>query len=482
MFVKQETINNLFMGASENYDNDSEQDLTSIEKYNDMIFKRKSYYFDIDEFEMIVNYYLEKQDWVKALDAIEYSKKLHPFVPRLLVKEADLLGATGQHEEALELIARIELIEHRNPELFLIKGSLLSEINSTDKAIAAYIRAADLSCEAKDEVYISIAYEYQNLEKFEKAIDYLKHALQTNPANEDALYEIGFCFEQIDKPDQMITFLQAFLDEHPYCDHAWNSLGSAELRQGNHGNAIDAFDYALAINEDFVTAYFNKGSALIATDRFIEAIEIYEQSVSFDIAGSLAYHQIGYCNEQLGNFDKAIVMYNKATKIDNEFAESWISLARLYSDKNKHVEAIYAVKKALEKEEDNSEYWCLYAHIQGKAGLIEEAKLAYDKAIEIDLFNVDTWLSYSDLLFQNDYFDESIDVLNNGIKNNPSAAKLYYRLGAYFISVGYETDAEDVLYHALTMDFEKHDQLFEFMPQAKSNLFILDLINSFKEA
>ncbi|MBL4653169.1 MAG: tetratricopeptide repeat protein [Flavobacteriales bacterium] len=285
------------MGAAENYNNDSEDQFTSIEKYNEMLFKKKSYYFDVDEFEEIVDYYLEKQDWVKALGAIEYSKKLHPFVPSLLVKEADLLGATGQHKAALELIARIELIEHKNPELFLIKASLLSEINSTDKAINAYIRASELSCEGKDDVYISIAYEYQNQEKFENAIEYLKKALENNPANEDALYEISYCFETLDKPDQMVSFLHSFLDKHPYCDHAWNNLGSVELRQGNHHKAIEAFDYALVINEDYVAAYFNKGSALIAIEKYEDAIEIYEQSVDFDVTGSLAYHQIGYCHE-----------------------------------------------------------------------------------------------------------------------------------------------------------------------------------------
>lgn len=463
-------------------DNNSEHKPKSIQRYNEMLFKQKAYYFDVHEFEEIVDYFIDKQDWIKALEAIKYSKKLHPFIPALLLKEADLLGATGQSNAALELIARVELIEHKNPELFLMKGALLSELELSDKAIDAYLKAVNLSCDDLDEVYLSIAFEFQNQSNYEKAIEFLIKSLQLNPKNEDALYEIGYCYTQLNQQNGMLDFLNTFLDEHPYCDHAWNNLGSIYLQQGNYDKAIDAFDFALAINDDFVTATFNKGSALIACNRFEEAIEVYETCTKTEVAGSLAFHQIGYCHEQLGNFNKAMVLYNKSIQLDEDFSESWISLAKLHSSRDKHVEAIYAIKKALQNEEDNADYWSIFGQIQGKAGLIEEAKFAYDKATVINPYSIPSWLDYAELLFQNHFFDEAVEVLNNGISHNPTSAEFYYRLGAYFTKVGYESDAEDIIHLALDMNFDKHEELLDYLAHDKYKEFIFDLIESHKEA
>ncbi len=67
--------------------NNSENKPKSIQRYNEMLFKQKAYYFDVHEFEEIVDYFIDKQDWVKALEAIKYSKNsIHLFLHFYLKK------------------------------------------------------------------------------------------------------------------------------------------------------------------------------------------------------------------------------------------------------------------------------------------------------------------------------------------------------------------------------------------------------------
>ena len=43
--------------------------------------------------------------------------------------------------------------------------------------------------------------------------------------------------------------------------------------------AIEAYDYAIAINEQFSSAYFNKANSLAQLNKFEEAIEVYQDMV-----------------------------------------------------------------------------------------------------------------------------------------------------------------------------------------------------------
>jgi len=145
-------------------------------------------------------------------------------------------------------------------------------------------------------------------------------------------------------------------------------------------------------------------------------------------------------------------------------------------------EGLHFVKKAIELQKDNPDYWLVLADICRKSGAIEDAKEAYEKVISIAPENIDLWLDYSDMYFAQNLPEEAIDIISEGIKHNPDKAELYYRAAACFLSIGYDTDTYENLNQALDLDFEKHSQLFEYFPIAKSTIFVLDLIDAYKPA
>ena len=88
-------------------------------------------------------------------------------------------------------------------------------------------------------------------------------------------------------------------------------------------------------------------------------------------------------------------------------------------------------------------------------------------------------MDYSSILFEQKKLAEAIETISEGIKTNPDAAELYYRMVAYLFADGQYAEALAFLEIALHTDPEKHHILFEYLPQLQENKVIIDVINRY---
>ena len=75
---------------------------------------------------------------------------------------------------------------------------------------------------------------------------------------------------------------------------------------------------------------------------------------------------------------------------------------------------------------------------------------------------------------------EAIELLEKAIKLNPKNAELSYRLTAYLFQSGQDQLALSIFKEALTINFEKHEDLFHYLPSVKTNINLLNLLSEFK--
>ena len=99
--------------------------------------------------------------------------------------------------------------------------------------------------------------------------------------------------------------------------------------------------------------------------------------------------------------------------------------------------------------------------------------------MEVNPLDVEAWLDYSSIVFEKENIPKCIEIIAEGIKNNPDSADLYYRFVAYLIANGQNSEALIQLETALTSDVEKHYLLFEYLPQLQTNKVIIDIINRY---
>jgi len=454
-----------------------------IKRFEEFLTDGTKSFFDTDEFETLIDYYLTANQYPKAVQAVELALEQYPFSIDLIIRKAQLLSANKETRKALELLAEAETIDPTHPEIFMTRGSIYGFTGLPEKAIENFKKAIENADGEKgliEDGYLYLAFEYENLEEFENAIFCLKKVIELNPNHEAALFELSYCFELSRKDNEAIEFLNAFLDKHPYNNSAWFNLGAAYNRLGLFEKAIEAYDYVIAIKEDFAPAYFNKANSLANQNQLKDAIACYEETFKHEKPEAITYCYIGECYEKLKNFEQALVNYNRAVNIDPNLSDAWIGIGIVLDQQDKLTEGIHYLKKAIEIDKENADYWYVIGDAYQKLGFIEEAENAYKKVIEIDPSLEAIWLDYSNFVFAQGEKEKAIEILADGIKHHPDNAELFYRMAACLLWVGKKQEALTYLQSALQLDYKKHKEIFKFLPELRKNRTVIDMIKSYR--
>lgn len=413
------------------FKHDGSHELT--ERFERMIKEGESSFYEVDDLEELLDHYTQRHRLEFAFKVLEILHQQYPTNKQLAIKEAELLSLTDKHTEALNLLSEIEYLEGFNPDFYITKASILSQTGHYEKAISCLHRALDCTSNDIDAIYINLSIEHQNLEQFDEAIAFLKKALEINPENEDAIYEIAYCFELGKKHGDAVRYFTQLIDLGPYNSHVWFNLGAACQAEGNFEKAQVAFDYVIIIDDNFHAAYFNKANVLVRLERYEEAIDLYKKALSFEILDSLIYFYIGDCYDHLGNHKKALAYFEKATKKDDTMAEAWIGASSSLDMLERELEALEYAKRAIEIDNENGDYWCYLAGLQMKYDLHVESAKSFEHAIESGYTEPDLWEDYIQLALSLNDDDLALSIAKRGHDLYPdhTLLRLYQSVAMY---------------------------------------------------
>ena len=448
-----------------------------IERFNRMIESERLEYFESEQLERIIDHFCEQENITKINKAFDLYYQLFPFSTHLDLKKAQVLLYFEKANEALDIMNKIPY--SNNEEYLYTLSAVYSKLNKHQKAISLLEELLKLNPN-NEEVISSLANEYQNIEEYSKSNDMLELLLTHQYSNELSWYTYIISTEIENNIDRAVVFIKNFISSNPYDFEAWFYLGIVYQRKEDHLNAIEAFDYCICINEKYTPAYTNKAESLSELGYYESAIECCKETFSHKEPDAILYFDIGELYEKLDNLEKAKSYFYKSIRKDEKFDESWFTLAHILDLQGFHLEASYHIKKAVDLYPSNIDYLFSYAQIHEKIGFIKEAELAYKKVLELDELDSESWLNYTHLLSLNESHIEAIELLEKAIKLNPKNAELSYRLTAYLFQSGQDQLALSIFKEALTINFEKHEDLFHYLPSVKTNINLLNLLSEFK--
>ena len=379
---------------------DSEDILAKVNRFEEMLSSKTSIYFDCEDFQELVDYYLNILDNKQADLVLKYAFEQHPNNIELKIAKTHVLIANNKFKEALVLINEIEKIQPLDAEVQLTKGTVFSRLKMSDKALKCFNLALE-SAEFKEDVYFLIALEYQHNMDYQTAIKFHKKAIVENPEFEPVLYELTLCFECTNDFKSAIQFFLNYIDNNPYSETAWFNLGGMYSRIEDYDKSVDAYDYAIAINPYFASAYFNKANALAADLKYEEAIKTYKETYEHETPNCITYSYIGECFERLNDFDNALLYYDKALLDSEDYPDAWLGKAITLDHLGKSLEAYHCIKKALELDDEEPDYWYACSEIEEKLGCIEDAINSMKTAIDLDTTDITLTIDYLQLIRRN---------------------------------------------------------------------------------
>ena len=367
----------------EDFNNDSIYKFESMLKTNGFLF------FDSDEFEEIIVYYLEIGNVSLAKKAISMATEQYPNSVTLVLLQIELLLFNNELDESEKLIEKISLIDPLNTDILIQQAKILSKRKNHQQAIELLIKV-DHSSDLYFEALSIIGKEYLFLDDFVSAKKYFILYLKHNQFDYGVLNNVLYCFDSIGDTDSTINYLNSFLETNPYCEIAWHQLGKQYAKEELYKEALTAFDFAIISDDCFIGAYIEMGKILEKLNKINEAIEKYEIASEIEDPNPFALYRIACCHDKLGNQDLALLYYNKTVTEDPVDDKAWMSIAYNLFQKGELKEAKTNLIKALEINSEKINYWELYAKINFSLKLYEEVEIAFNEILSLGDFNIST--------------------------------------------------------------------------------------------
>ncbi len=413
----------------------NEEENMSLSKYEAMLKSNSSLFFDSNEFENIIQHYIDNGQVNRAKKALKMGLQQHPNNTTLRLLGIEILIFEGNYERANELLSEIEAIAPENEEVFIQRASLKSKEGQHKEAIILLFEALERTEDFAD-IHSMLGMEFLMIDDYENARTHYEACLKHDPYDYTALYNIMNCFNFTDDTHGAIQFLNGYLDVNPYCEVAWHQLGLQYVTLESYSKAVAAFNFAIYSDDTFVGAYIEKGKVLEYLGRYQEAIENYILTLELEDPLSFALLHIGHCYEKLGSKKEALKYYMQTITEDPLLDKGWKAITDYYFRQKDFKKALYHINKALDIDYENGLYWIRYAKINNRLGLYREAERGYRKGIENGENGLDNWLARFDLLLKLGELAAAEISLQQAFDGFPDNPELIFRNIGIYISKG----------------------------------------------
>src|SRR5690606_1374300 len=277
---------------------EEEEYLLSLSRFEAMLKTNKVFFFDSEEFEDIIFHYLDTGKTNLAKKALKLALEQYPKSTDFKLIQVEILVYENKLDLADKILNELQDLEPTNEEVYIQTANMHSNKGNHQKAVELLEIALKYTDDYAD-VYSMIGMEYLFMDELEKAKEFFIKCLNEDNEDYSALYNIVYCFDFLEQYREAIDFLNDFIDENPYSEVAWHQLGREYYTLKEYELSARAFDYAIVIDEWFLGAYMEKAKALEKLKKYEEAIICYNHTLELNDPTAFAYLRIGKCYEKL---------------------------------------------------------------------------------------------------------------------------------------------------------------------------------------
>ncbi|AZB00738.1 hypothetical protein EG359_14465 [Chryseobacterium joostei] len=421
-----------------------------VKKFEEMMENNDEFYFDTEELEDIIVYYLELGDFNYADMAVNYGLKLHPNSLDIKIKKLEILLEWEEYNTAKDLINELKGSSMENTDFLVCYAKYYSNLGNPRKSIEICKKALTLE-EEENFLHNFIADEYVNLGDPFNALKHYRKALKEDPSDEYALENSMVCFSDLNKSEEAIAFLNEYLDDFPYSEIAWFEYGQFYFNRKNYEESIRGYDYLIAINSNSVGVYANKAACYEALGQYQKAIETYEEMLELEYTKAFTFYKIGLCNKALKQPIVALNAFQKSLREDPQFYLAMMEQSYLYEEMGGMTEALHFAKEATQLNEDNLDYQKRLAFLFIDSGKFEESLSCLKKLVSAEPSRFYNWYAYSEVLMLVGEYEEAVTVLNAAVKSH-HRAELFYQLSNCFFNLKQQDKGVESLQKALELD------------------------------
>ncbi len=262
------------------------------------------------------------------------------------------------------------------------KGIELLSCGKSDEAINYFREAvgADPFC---IEAQLELGYLLGAMDNYEEALICFNNALRIEKTF-PGLFGKGMCLFFMEDYEKS---LEAFLDAQGFGENEdlWYYIGSLNLiHAGNYEGAINCFDIALSINEDFVEAWNDCGMAYSILEDDENALVCFEEALNIDPDYKQAIYNMGATLADMGRYSESLMYLDRILEKEPDNFKALFYKGNVLYFMEKEEEAIEYFIKALKIDKNQEELWNYLGYVQFSLGQNHEAVESFKEAIKLN--------------------------------------------------------------------------------------------------
>jgi tetratricopeptide (TPR) repeat protein len=334
---------------------------------------------------LIGDFYLENQQFDKALSYYEHSAQMDADDPYYFIAMSNYYEAKGDEEASAQEIEKAL----KNPAL---------DMDTKLGVLGRYIDGLDL--ESNDRNTANALFET---------------LMEQHPQDKELNRMYGQFLWMQGKTEEAKFQLQVVTEVLPEEITAWTQLLEIVVKEGHPDEIIKICDGALIYFPDKPEFYFYKGTACFLKQEYAKALEIYQEGLDVTpvenkmllstFSGQMAdlYYQLGNKQKAFAFYDKALQYNDRNLVVLNNYAY-YLSIAKEHLDKAERMAAT-----AVKIQSDNATYLDTYAWVFFQKGSYSLARFYIESALSKSFQPSGEVLEhYGDILYKTGHIDRAV--------------------------------------------------------------------------
>lgn len=411
--------------------------------------------FTMSEALLISDYYENEKLPDLALEVLDLSIEHFNRPSKFQIKKTRLLIYHYKHQVALDLLDD-KKIKGLNPsQVKLLRLEILISQGKMDKAFSLiHTLKTEYRKTRKilSDIYYMESLAYDKVYDYKRSFSSLNKSLCISPNHPNALGKIWITTELSRESKQSIKLHEYLIEHNHYSSLKWFNLGHAYYSEAMYEKALEAFEFAIIINEDFESAYLDLADValqlrlykkakehlevvynnfnikelevaipyaecLLECDEEEKALEILNECIADIDEDPQVFYLLGEAYRRIGKVDNAIQNYNRAINIGLDRDDAFYEMGLLFADTFDYFKAEECFKEAIDLNEHFDAYRSSLASMYFNIGELIIAESVLSKALQ-DIPSVKLEYHYGALLYANGKTERGLATLAKALENN----------------------------------------------------------------
>lgn len=462
----------------EQFERDNFEELVS--RFKLMVNENRPVFFDSEEMEIIIEDLLYNFEFHFCEKAIEHAINTFPQHSIFHILKAKKFRMEIELEKAK---AELEMVEEKFPptaELYKEKYILNSILEDDPNTFLLLLKAKEMYPEDPETQYL-LAFEYLKKDDIHKALNAIMFAIKESDEFADRLYNFSYYFEHHAKHTDALYFYQTLTEKLPLTKGAWFGLGLSYSWMGNHEEAINAYKYALSLDDDIPTAHFNIGNSYFDMEDYDNAIAHYKTALKLDFMDYNSLACLGDCYYKLGDFDTALDYYRQTLELMPDNLDAFYGMINLTKNGSNRASTRNYITKALKVAPDNFDLVFLATELFDDEEYEDRMIEFFDytlNLVENKTIHFDNFAFYCCLY---DHFEEGVALFSHYTYHKDLTKKADYYLAAFYYLDNQIELGKRYLCNALILNFNDYDYFLKLDSRLAKNPEIINLIEIFRD-